>query len=62
MDTLQIYLVTLIRLSDDDIEGAEPLVNQLIEDVSATDFWWFEYLADLYRTAGDHEREAHVLD
>ena len=61
-DTLQIYLVTLIRLSDDDIEGAEPLVNQLIEDVSATDFWWFEYLADLYRTAGDHEREAHVLD
>ena len=62
MDTLQIYLVTLIRLSDDDIEGAEPLVNQLIEDVSATDFWWFEYLADLYRTAGDHEREVYVLD
>ena len=54
--------MTLIRLSDDDIEGAEPLVNQLIEDVSAADFWWFEYLADLYRTAGDHEREAHVLD
>ena len=54
--------MTLIRLSDDGIEGAEPLVNQLIEDVSATDFWWFEYLADLYRTAGDHEREVYVLD
>lgn len=61
-DTLQIYLVTLIRLSDGDIEGAERLVNQLIEDVSVTDLWWFEYLAELYRTAGDHEREARVLD
>jgi tetratricopeptide (TPR) repeat protein len=27
-----------------------------------TDLWWFEYLAELYRTAGDHEREARVLD
>ena len=61
-DTLQIYLVTLIRLSDGDIEGAERLVDQLIEDVSVTDLWWFEYLAELYRTAGDHEREARVLD
>ena len=61
-DTLQIYLVTLIRLSDGDIEGAELLVNQLIEDVSATNFWWYEYLAEQYRNAGDHEREARVLD
>ena len=61
-DTLQTYLVTLIRLSDGDIEGAELLVNQLIEDVSATYLWWFENLASIYRAAGDHEREAHVLD
>ncbi len=61
-DTLQIYLVTLIRLSDDDIDGAERLVNQLIEDDSVTYFWWFEYIAELYRTAGDYEREVRVLD
>ena len=61
-DTLQIYLVTLIRLSDGDIDGAERLVNQLIEDDSVTYLWWFEYLAELYRTAGDYEREARVLD
>ena len=32
----QIYLVALMRIENGDIEGAETLVNQLLEEASAT--------------------------
>ena len=60
-DTSQIYLVALMRIENGDIEGAEPLVNQLLEDMS-TNRGWFNKLADTYRAAGDREREVRLLD
>ena len=61
-DTSQIYLVALMRIENGDIEGAEPLVNQLLNDVSVTNREWFDTLARTYRLAGDLEREVRVLD
>ena len=61
-DTSQTYLVALIRIEDGNIEGAEPLVNQLLNDVSVTNHEWFNKLAETYRTAGEREREVHLLD
>ena len=61
-DISQTYLVALIRIEGGDIEGAEPLVNQLLEDMSVTNHEWFNKLAETYRAAGDREREVHLLD
>ena len=61
-DTSQTYLVALIRIEDGNIEDAEPLVNQLLEDVSVTNHEWFNKLAEAYRTAGEREREVRLLD
>ena len=61
-DTSQTYLVAFIRIEDGNIEGAEPLVNQLLDDVSVTNHEWFNKLAEAYRTAGDREREVRLLD
>ena len=61
-DTSQTYLVALIRIEDGNIEGAEPLVNQLLNDVSITNHEWFNKLAETYRTAGEREREVHLLN
>ena len=61
-DTSQTYLVALIRIEDGNIEGAAPLVNQLLDDVSVINRGWFDKLAEAYRIAGDREREVHLLD
>ena len=61
-DTSQTYLVALIRIENGNIEEAELLVNQLLEDVSVTNHEWFNKLAEAYRTAGEREREVHLLD
>ena len=61
-DTSQTYLVALMRIENEEIEGADPLVNQLLDDVSITNHEWFNKLADTYRAAGDREREVRLLD
>ena len=61
-DTSQAYLVALIRIEAGNIEDAEPLVNQLLEDVSVTNHEWFNKLAETYRAAGEREREVRLLD
>ena len=61
-DPSQVYLVALIRIEDGNIEDAEPLVNQLLADVSVTNHEWFNKLAEAYRTGGDREREVRLLD
>ena len=60
--TLLIYLVALMRIESGDIGGAEPLVNQLLDDPSVINQEWFNKLAEAYRTVGDREREVHLLD
>ena len=57
-----LYVVALIRLTDGDVEGAEPLITRLLEDGSATNLRWFLKLADVYRAAGAREKEAHLLE
>ncbi len=61
-DTSQTYLVALIRIKDGNIEDAEPLVNQLLDDMSVTNHEWFNKLAETYRAAGEQEREVRLLD
>ena len=60
-DTLPIYLVALIRVESGDIEGADPLVDQLLDDASVINQDWFNKLAEAYRSAGDREREVRLL-
>ena len=61
-DTLPVYLVALMRIESGDIEGAEPLVDQLLNDSSVINQEWFNKLAEAYRAAGDQEREVRLLD
>ena len=61
-DSSQAYLVALMRMENGDIEGAEPLVDQLLDDVSVINQKWFNKLAETYRAAGDREREVRLLD
>lgn len=61
-DTLPAYLVALMRVESGNIEGAEPLINQLLADPSAINQEWYNKLAEAYRTAGDQEREVRLLE
>ena len=61
-DTLPAYLVALMRVESGNIEGAEPLVNQLLADPSVINQEWYNKLAEAYRTAGDQEREVRLLE
>ncbi len=61
-DTLSVYLVALMRVESGAIEGAEPLVNQLLDDPSIISQAWYSKLAEAYRTAGDQEREVRLLE
>ena len=61
-DTLPVYLVALMRVESGDIERAEPLVNQLLDDTSVINQEWYNKLAEAYRTAGDREREVRLLE
>ena len=61
-DTLPVYLVALMRVESGNIEGAEPLVNQLLADPSVINQEWYNKLAEAYRTAGDQEREVRLLE
>ena len=61
-DTLPVYLVALMWVESGDIEGAEPLVNQLLADPSVINQEWYNKLAEAYRSAGDQEREVRLLE
>lgn len=61
-DTLSVYLVALMRVESGAIEGAEPLVNQLLDDPSIISQAWYSKLAEAYRTVGDQEREVRLLE
>ena len=61
-DTLPVYLVALMRVESGDIDGAEPLVNQLLDDPSVINQEWYNKLAEAYYTAGDQEREVRLLE
>ena len=58
-----LYLVAVLKIATDDIEGADPLVNKLLEDAPSTlRLKWLNTLADTYRGKSDSEREIRMLE
>jgi tetratricopeptide (TPR) repeat protein len=57
------YLVAILKIVTDDIEGADALVNKLLENMPATmRLRWLNTLADTYRGKSDREREIQMLE
>ncbi len=57
------YLIATLKIVTDDIEGADPLVNRLLEDAPSTmRLRWLNTLADTYRSKSDREREIRMLE
>ena len=57
------YLVAILKIVTNDIEGADPLVNKLLENMPSTmRLRWLNTLADTYRGKSDREREIQMLE
>ena len=60
-DQSLLYLVASMKISANDLEGSDPLVNQLL-DVGTMNTNWLHNLAVAYRDANDLKRELHLLE
>ena len=60
-DQLLLYLVASMKIAANDLEGADPLVNQLL-NTGTVNANWMNSLADAYRGANDRERERRLLE
>ncbi len=57
-----LYFVAILKVVTDDIEGADPLVSRLLEDVpSRMRLSWLNTLADAYRSKSDSQRQIRML-
>ena len=57
------YLVATLKIVTDDIEGADPLVSKLLENIPSTmRLRWLNTLADTYRGKSDSDREIRMLE
>ena len=62
-DPSLLYLVASMKIAANDLEGSDPLVNQLIGDnVVSVNAQRLSGLADAYRGAGDRNRELRMLE
>ena len=62
-DPTLLYLVASMKIAADDLEGADTLVNQLLDDdVVLMNSQWLNTLSDAYRSANDRDRERRVLE
>ncbi len=62
-DPLLIFPVALIKIGLNDLEGSDPLVEQLFENtLLIVNLEWANLLAGAYRSAGDKDREIRVLE
>ena len=58
-----LYLIATLKIVTDDIEGADPLVNRLLENAPpAMKLRWLNTLADTYRRKSDNAREIRMLE
>ena len=58
-----LYLLAILKIVTDDIEGADPLVNRLLENAPSTmKLRWLNTLADTYRGKSYREREIRMLE
>jgi tetratricopeptide (TPR) repeat protein len=60
-DPSLLYLVASMKIAANDIEGADTLVDQLLDLVSMN-VKWLNNLATAYRDAGDRDRELRLLE
>ena len=56
-----LYLLAAMKIVAKDLEGADPLVNQLL-DMSSVNAQWLSSLAEVYRGANDRKREINLLE
>ena len=62
-DPTLLYLVAMMKIAANDLEGAEMLVDQLFEEGGlSTNTRWLNSLADAYRHADDRDRELRLLE
>ncbi len=61
-DTTLIYLVASMKIEADDLEGADALVDKLVDNSIPVDAYWLNDLADAYRSANDRDRELRLLE
>lgn len=61
-DPALIYLVATMKIAADDLDGADTLVNQLLDDPTPVNSRWISGLADAYRSANDRDRERRLLE
>ena len=58
-----LYLVASMKISANDLEGSDTVVNLLLDDqIVSGNAQWLNSLADAYRNAGDRDRELRVLE
>ena len=58
-----LYLVAVTKIVTADIEGADPIVNKLIEHIpSQSRLQWLNTLADTYKEKADTDREIRMLE
>ncbi len=62
-DPLLIFPIALIKIGLNDLEGSDPLVEQLFKNtLLIVNLEWANLLADAYKSAGDRDREIRVLE
>ena len=62
-DPALLYLVASMKIEANDLEGAKPLVNQLLKVLpDARRLSWMNRLAEVYRDAGDPDWELRLLE
>ncbi len=58
-----LYLVAVTKIVTADIEGADPIVNRLIEHIPLQSrLQWLNTLADIYKEKADTDREIRMLE
>ncbi|RKU08721.1 hypothetical protein C6502_14200, partial [Candidatus Poribacteria bacterium] len=60
-DPALLYLVASMKIAANDLEGTDPLVNQLL-DLASVNAQRLQRLATAYRDAGDRDRELRLLE
>ena len=61
-NTTLLYLLASMKIAANDLEGADILVNRLLDDAVLMNAQWLNSLADAYRSANDRDRERRVLE
>ncbi|RKU12664.1 hypothetical protein C6501_10760 [Candidatus Poribacteria bacterium] len=63
VDTSMLYLLSILKILTDDIEGSDLYVDKLLKDIpTGTRLRWLNTIANTYRRKSDSERELRLLE